>query len=59
MHAEPLSLVFRDHHGKQQSMQAIAIDLLTRQGEEWLIIRTDVGIEHSIRLDHIIHCQPE
>ncbi len=57
MHAPTLSLRYRDKNGNEQCTQAKAIDLLTRRGEEWLVIKTDDG-EHSIRLDHIHYCQP-
>ena len=57
MRAHPVIVSYRDQHGRTQSLQAKAIDLVTQQGAEWLRLKTDAG-ECDIRLDQIILCKP-
>jgi len=56
MRATPLFLKYSDSAEKEKSLHAKAIDLRTRQGEEWLLVQASNEKPFSIRLDHIIEC---
>ncbi len=54
MRRTPIDLRWVDQHNQHQNQRLLPIDLTTRQGEEFLIVRTQSGQEITIRLDKIL-----
>jgi Rho-binding antiterminator len=54
MHGKRLRVSWRDAEGPPRIEVLIPIDLRTRQGEEFLVVKDHNGCEHEIRLDRIL-----
>jgi len=48
-----IMLTWRDVAGSIQTEALLPLDLLTRSGEEFMVLSTGTGAEREIRLDHI------
>ena len=54
MHGKRLRICWRDAQGSPRIEVLIPIDLRTRQGEEFLVVKDHNGFEREIRLDRIL-----
>ena len=54
MHGHRLQVSWRDAEGSPRIEVLIPVDLRTRQGEEFLVVKDHNGLEQEIRLDHIL-----
>ena len=53
MHGTRLQLSWRDAVGTSRIEVLVPVDLRTRQGEEFLVVKDHNGLEREIRLDRI------
>jgi Rho-binding antiterminator len=53
-----LALEIDDGAGARRHLVALPLDVLTRDGAEWLICRTEDGAEVRLRLDRILDFAP-
>ena len=55
MHKVILQLTWIDQHEHQHNGSFMPVDLRTTQHQEYLVVKTDDGKLHEIRLDKILH----
>ena len=56
MRRQSLLLCWRDADGTTVEHRAVAIDLYTKDGEEFLVAVDAQGHRHTLRLDRILSC---
>jgi Rho-binding antiterminator len=58
MQQNVLQLTWQDADGTMHIGVCQPLDLRTRQGEEFMLVRDAAGMEREIRLDHIMRYNP-
>lgn len=58
MHRTPLTLCWRGADGLSHLETLLPEDLVTRNGEEFLVLRNGAGKQFRVRLDHITGMHP-
>lgn len=58
MHGRTLSLAWEDAQGHGHQVVAKPLDLVTRDGAEFLVLEPVAGAPQHLRLDRIRHAQP-
>lgn len=53
-----VGLVYRDEAGGEHSADVLPLDVYTREGAEWLVVRDAAGAEFTVRLDRILSSDP-
>lgn len=55
---QALRLHYRAASGEERMATVLPLDVYTREGAEWLVVRDETGAEQVIRLDRIVSSDP-
>lgn len=55
---QPLLLRYRLEAGGERQARVLPVDVHTRAGAEWLVVRDEAGVEDVVRLDRILASEP-